>query len=385
MGRPAHLVTSRPILLHGELRDPDLRALVLGRSAQLRPALLRGYSVKAAAPGGFAVAVPDDGAVAEGLLVDAPAPEDIARLDWYAASLGQERRGADADVDGERLAVDIHAPAEGARAPAGAWRLDAWRARHGARALLAVPGVMALRGSVAPERAAHLRTVIEGRAAARLRAAEEPAPAVHRSALGADEVTVRGSEDRHLGFFELRELELSHPRFDGTRSPWLRREVFCAGDAVIVLPYDPVRDRILLVEQFRMGPFARGARRPWMLEPVAGFVDAAEAPADAARREAREEAGLALGPLLTIASYYPSPGASTEFFHSYLALCDLPDLEERCGGLASEHEDIRLHLLTFSEAMELIRSGEADVGPLITALLWLERERPRLRAEAGAG
>jgi nudix-type nucleoside diphosphatase (YffH/AdpP family) len=371
--------------LPGELRDPDLRALVLGRRAPLRPALVRGYSVKAAAPGGFAVAVPEAGAIAEGLLLDAPAPEDIARLDWYAVSLGQERRCADAEVDGERLVVDIHAPPEGTGAPAAAWRLDTWQARHRPRALLAAPGVMALRGSVPPGRAAHLRPVIEGRAAARLRAADAPAPAVHRSARGAGEVTVRASEDRHLGFFELRELELSHPRFDGTRSPWLRREVFCAGDAVIVLPFDPRRDRILLVEQFRMGPFARGASRPWMLEPVAGFVDAGETPEDAARREAQEEARLALGALLPVASYYPSPGASTEYFHSYLALCDLPDLEERSGGLASEHEDIRLHLLSFSEAMALVESGEAEVGPLITALLWLERERPRLRAEAGAG
>ena len=145
------LVTSRPILLHGELRDPDLRALVARAvSAQLRPALLRGYSVKAAAPGGFAVAVPDDGAVAEGLLVDAPAPEDIARLEWYAASLGQEPPWRRCGWwNGERLAVDIHAPAGGCAGARGAhWRLECVGGRATARArCFAVPGVMALRGS----------------------------------------------------------------------------------------------------------------------------------------------------------------------------------------------------------------------------------------------
>ena len=69
-------------------------------------------------------------------------------------------------------------------------------------------------------------------------------------------------------------------------------------------------------------------------------------------------------------------------FHCYVGLCDLPDLERGTGGLETEDEDIRTHVLGFEAAMELTRTGEANIGPLVLLLLWLERERPRLRAIA---
>jgi nudix-type nucleoside diphosphatase (YffH/AdpP family) len=147
-----------------------------------------------------------------------------------------------------------------------------------------------------------------------------------------------------------------------------------------VLPYDAQRDRVLLVEQFRLGPYARGDALPWVLEPVAGRIDGAETHADAARREAMEEAHVTLSRLEKIAAYYPTPGYSSEFFHSYLGLADLPDDLAGTGGLDSEHEDIRVHLLSFDDAMALVTSGEINIGPLILSLIWLERERSRLRA-----
>ncbi|MEM6589996.1 MAG: NUDIX hydrolase, partial [Pseudomonadota bacterium] len=111
-------------------------------------------------------------------------------------------------------------------------------------------------------------------------------------------------------------------------------------------------------------------------------VDAGESVQEAARRECQEEAGLRLHQLEHVSSHYFSPGASTEYYHCYIALTDLPDDAAGLGGLETEQEDIRTHVLSFDAAMGLLTTGEANIGPMILLLLWLERERPRLRASA---
>jgi nudix-type nucleoside diphosphatase (YffH/AdpP family) len=223
------------------------------------------------------------------------------------------------------------------------------------------------------------RAMILSRAAARA-AARDSAPTDLRSSTLADAVEELRVEIPHAGFFRTRTYHLRHPHFAGGQSPVLRREVFVATDAALVLPYDPVQDRLLLVEQFRMGPYGRGDPHPWMLEPVAGRIDAGETPEAAARRECREEAGLELRALEKVSSHYCTPGYSTEVFHVFLGICDLPDLAQGSGGLATENEDIRTHVVSFDRAMELLHSGEVNNGPLVLALLWLQRERARLRA-----
>ena len=131
-----------------------------------------------------------------------------------------------------------------------------------------------------------------------------------------------------------------------------------------------------------MGPYGRGDPRPWVLEPVAGRMDATDTPESCAYRECREEANIDLKSLKKISSHYCSPGDSTEYFHLFLGLCDLPDDTATQGGLDSEDEDIRIHLLSYAQAMELLETGEADNGPLVLSLLWLSKNRERLRASA---
>ncbi len=213
-------------------------------------------------------------------------------------------------------------------------------------------------------------------------AARDTAPTHVRSTQAARDVVIHTQDAPHEGYFLTETFALQHPTFAGGLSDRVRREVFVATDAAIVLPYDPVRDRVLLVEQFRMGPFGRGDAYPWVLEPVAGRVDPGEPPETTARRECAEEAGLELQALEHVSSHYCSPGCSTEVFHCYVGLCDLPDLATGLGGLETEHEDIRTHVLSFQDALELTRSGEANIGPLVLLLFWLDRERPRLRSLA---
>ena len=211
--------------------------------------------------------------------------------------------------------------------------------------------------------------------------AQTPFAAEQRSARQRREVECEAEIATHEGFFLTRTYTLRHPRFEGGMSPDLKREVFVVGEAALVLPYDPLRDRILLVELYRLGPYGRGDVLPWVLEPVAGRVDAGETPENAARRECVEEAGLELKELTHINTHYCSPGCSTEMFHCYLGLCDLPDAVIGHGGLETEHEDIRTHVISFAQAQSLMQSGEINIGPLYLMLLWLERERDKLRGK----
>jgi ADP-ribose pyrophosphatase len=213
-------------------------------------------------------------------------------------------------------------------------------------------------------------------AASRLRASQARAADLR---LGAGEVDAAAPDPGHAGFFSVEVHHLRHRRFDGGMSPSLTREVFVIGDAVTVLPYDPVRDRVLLIEQFRMGPFGRGDPLPWQLEAIAGRIDPGETPEEAARREAVEEAGLVLGALEKVAEYYPTPGAVAEYLYSYVALCDLPDGVARVFGAEEEGEDIKGHLLSFDRLVAVMASGEIGNAPLLLTALWLQRERVRLR------
>jgi len=247
--------------------------------------------------------------------------------------------------------------------------------------LLVAKEIMTCMGRISAEQMVSRRSMIQARAAARL-AARQSVPADVRCDLSAENVEVLSEDAPHSGFFVTKDYTLRHPQFSGGKSAPVRREVFVATDAAIVLPYDPKRDRVLLVEQFRMGPFGRGDPKPWMLEPVAGRVDVGETPDQTAIRECQEEAGLHPRHLEHIASHYCSPGCSTEYFHCFLGICDLPDMIQGAGGLETEHEDIRTHVLSYEAAMGLLKTGEANNGPLILSLIWLSRERDRLRASA---
>ncbi len=213
-------------------------------------------------------------------------------------------------------------------------------------------------------------------AASRVRAAQTTIAGLRQ---GTGEVAVQKVEQGFAGFFAVEVANLSYRRFDGAMSPVIQREVFISGDAVTVLPYDPRRDRVLVIEQMRMGPMGRGDPLPWQIEAIAGRIDPGESPEDCARREAVEEAGLNLGRLEKVGEYYPSPGAVSEYLYSYVALCELPDDVAGVFGEATEAEDIRGILLSFDELIDGLARGDIANAPLMLTALWLQRERRRLQ------
>jgi ADP-ribose pyrophosphatase len=194
---------------------------------------------------------------------------------------------------------------------------------------------------------------------------------------GHADIRLERTEECWRGFARLRRYHFSHRRYDGGQSPVLARELFDSGDAVVVLPYDPVRDVVVLVEQIRVSPIAHD-ENPYLIECIAGRIGAGETPQDVAHREAREEAGAVLGALEPIAFAYVSPGIIGERMHLFAARCDSAALGG-VHGVDSEHEDIRVILALFDEAQEALARGDIRVAPAIITLQWLALNRERLR------
>lgn len=181
----------------------------------------------------------------------------------------------------------------------------------------------------------------------------------------------------YSGFFCLDRYRLRHRLFCGAWSPPIIRECLERGHAVAVLPYDPILDQVLLIEQFRIGALTTPAG-PWLLEIVAGIIGPEEAKQDVAAREMQEEAGCQLLDAVPICEYLISPGGASETITLY---CGRIDASQAGGiyGLPEEHEDIRVHVLSRCEAMAWLQKGVIRSATPIIALQWLALNYQQLR------
>ncbi len=178
------------------------------------------------------------------------------------------------------------------------------------------------------------------------------------------------------GFFKLDEARFRHELHDGTMSAELSRLVFERGDSVAVLLYHRAQDAVLLVEQFRYPAHARG-EEGWLLEVVAGILEADTPALQVAHRELLEETGYRIERLIPLHTFYVSPGSCTERIHLYLGYLDGGQQVGPGGGLAREHEDIHLVRLSLPEALRMIDAGEIRDAKTIIALQALALRHPR--------
>ncbi|MCQ0969728.1 NUDIX domain-containing protein [Paracoccus sp. TK19116] len=353
------------VLLVGPPAHPALaEALgVVGRPETI-PATLTGGLQAGIQRHNWPVLHHDDGAMTEA--VRAPMTPTLNR---YASVMGL----TPIDWRGDRILGAL------AHGPGGvAWDRHRWRAPLAAGIAGAIAALPADRDIAAI--AARLPQIAVW-ADSRLRASRETRPLMPAPRDDDAWHLSQGSQP-YADFFAVEEWTVSHLRHDGGQSPQMRRAAMILGDAAVVLPWDPVRDRVLVIEQFRVVPALRDDPQPWLIEPIAGRIDAGETPEIAARREAMEEAGLRLGSLIPAMGIYPSPGALAEYLYLFVAPVDLPDDVIGIHGLASEAEDIRSHLLDRSELTRMALAGEVPNGPLATLALWLEVRAAELRAQA---
>jgi ADP-ribose pyrophosphatase len=178
--------------------------------------------------------------------------------------------------------------------------------------------------------------------------------------------------------FRYERLTLHTETFAGKLSPLFRREVLRSGRAAVVLLYDPVLKKLILIEQFRIGAYVNHFPSPWILECVAGMVDEGETSEVAARREAKEETGCEVRRMDYIGSYLSTPGLSDELVSIFIGEVDAA----RAGGIhghAAEGEDIRTVIFGEDEALAAMDRGAVVNLMAQVALLWFARHRAELR------
>ncbi|WP_313123899.1 ADP-ribose diphosphatase [Pseudescherichia sp.] len=194
-----------------------------------------------------------------------------------------------------------------------------------------------------------------------------------------NDVEIIARETLYNGFFSLERWRFRHRLFNGEMSGEVTREIFERGHAAVLLPYDLVRDEVVLIEQIRI-PAYETSETPWLLELVAGMIEEGESVEDVARREAVEEAGLQVGRVKAFMSYLASPGGTSERLSLMVGEVDATQAKG-VHGLVDENEDIRVHVVSREQAYQWVEEGKIDNAASVIALQWLQLHYEKLRTE----
>ncbi|HBC3581672.1 ADP-ribose diphosphatase [Vibrio parahaemolyticus] len=194
------------------------------------------------------------------------------------------------------------------------------------------------------------------------------------------DVEIISKESVFEGFFKMVKYRFKHKLFAGGWSDVVEREMFERGHAAAMLPYDPKTDQVVIIEQIRIGALEH--EHPWQLEIVAGMIDRTESAEEVIRREAEEEAGITVGRVASVTSYYPSSGGCSEKLDVFVGEVDASKAHG-IHGLDYEDEDIRVHVLSREQAYQWVKDGIFENGASIIALQWLQLNHQELRSQWG--
>ncbi len=188
-------------------------------------------------------------------------------------------------------------------------------------------------------------------------------------------------ETVYKGFFRVEKYHLRHTLFGGGWSAAITRELFMRGGCVAVLLYDPDADKVVLIEQFRVGAVSN-PDKAWLVEIVAGAIEEGEIAEQVAYRESMEEAGCEIQQLMVVNKFYTTPGGSSEFITLFCGKVD----SSRVGGihgLDHEDEDILVRAVDFDEVYSMLENGEIESAIPIIAIQWLALNKQKLKQEWG--
>jgi ADP-ribose pyrophosphatase len=190
--------------------------------------------------------------------------------------------------------------------------------------------------------------------------------------------TIINETTPYQGFFSLKKVELKHTLFDGGWSKPITRELFQRGNCVAVLLYDPIRDEVVIIEQFRIGAVQLG-EKAWLLEIVAGAIETGETAEEVAYRESIEEAGCEIQELVKINDFFTSPGGTSELLTLFYGRVDATNVGG-IHGLDDEDEDISVTTMKFADVYQLLLDGQILSAIPIIAIQWLYINRDKLRS-----
>ncbi|MBC8952566.1 ADP-ribose diphosphatase [Xenorhabdus sp. PB62.4] len=193
------------------------------------------------------------------------------------------------------------------------------------------------------------------------------------------DVEVISQKTLYRGFFSMTEYQFRHRLFRGGWSETVKREVFERGHAGVLLPYDPVRDEVVLIEQIRI-PAVETSDTPWLLEVIAGMIEEGENAEQVVRREAMEEAGIDVKRCQPALSYLSSPGGTTERMYIFVGEVDA-STASGVHGLEGEHEDIRVLVASREQAYQWVEEGIIDNAASVIAIQWLALHHEKLKRD----
>jgi len=272
---------SRTLFFYGTLCHAPLLDCVLGagdrggQGGRVEAAVLDDHLVTWVHGQPFPMIRAEAGAQARGAVLRDVSDQDLARLIFYEGGFDYDLSPVSVQVGAEKVEAEVFFPQPGLWTPGAPWALQDWVDAWGAISLSAAGEVMEQFGTRSAEDIAHLLPFFRARGWAR-QMAQTSAPRQLRRDLHRNQVRITPRPASAKGFFRLESFALDYPKFDGTRSETIARNAYVAFDAALLLPYDPVSDRVMLVEQLRFGPLMRGDPYPSILEPIAGLVDAGE-------------------------------------------------------------------------------------------------------------
>ena len=198
------------------------------------------------------------------------------------------------------------------------------------------------------------------------------------------DATIEDQTRAWSGRFAVDLIRFRHRRFDGAMSDARTWELWRRGSAAGLVPYDPIADQVVLIEQFRLPALVAGLP-PVMVEVPAGLIEDGEDPETAMHRELHEEMRLTADRLIKIGAFLLTPGGCDEVLHLYAGRVTAPPADEHgIAGLAgseAEGEDIRTRVWPAGKAIEEALKGTFANSVTTIGLLWLGAKRLQLREE----
>ena len=369
------------IFVFGTLKSETLRTIVLGR--ELAPkdictASIKGFCVYWAKEGPFPVMVPKEGSEAHGLVLKNLSDVDVERLNYYELGFDYVLSPTYVETNVGPAEASAYFCNNSDMATKKSWSYDDWLSDHSEVQYIAAKEFLDFFDTKYGDTAQAMYNKIFKRAEVYANEADSLCNVIENGPENCTNIQVENIQREYLGFFALNQISLKYSQFDGDISELKNRVILMGSEASLILPYDPVLDKVLLVEQFRIGPFCRGDRAPWVFEPVAGIIEVGETPDEAAKREVFEEAGLEVTQLVKMGSGYPNPGEATSYFYNYIAIVDLSEYSPGIYGAKNEGEDIRTHVIDFNTVLNWSVSNKLRVLPLNTMVLWLALNKLKL-------
>ena len=179
---------------------------------------------------------------------------------------------------------------------------------------------------------------------------------------------VTNKKNLYDGFFKMIEISLKYKKYDGSWSNEIKRELFGGAQVSAVLPFDPIKKKIVLIQQFRPGTISKNTNN-YLNEIVAGIIDPGESPEIAAKRECLEETGYKIKKLTPIQGYFPAPGSSESFYHLFLGEVDSKN-GKKIMGLDNENEDILVESFKVNQVKKMMLEGKFINGLTLIAIQW---------------